>query len=713
MLRHLTARAVLLLFVAACLANPVAARAAEAPAEAVEEAEATTAPPQYTAEDVLYVEAILPDIATTGSIATKLPLALQRTPASVSVVTSALFNEQAGFTLSDALLNVPGVNVQTQSGVTDYFLIRGFDALSSGLVLTDGASEPEASYYHLYNVERVEVLRGPSAFLYGGNTLSGAASLVRKQPTLRSGDSFVEFGLEGGSFATYRGHLDWNRNAEKLSFRLNAFVEDSDGYRDDKESQAYAINPAITWALGDSAAFTVNAEVVRNEYSPDSGLPFFLDSGQLVDVPRERSYQAPFDFSEQDVFRLRADYSRQLGSNVTLRNKTYFTNLDWQSDGTLLVGAFRDPFFGLGLVGRLYSSLDDEQEFFGNQLEAVLALDGDTVEQTIVAGFELERRTDQFSLDLGQLPILLVDDPIESAFTPPPPIPFLGQRGDADNLIAALYAVDQLQITETFGVLLGGRVDFLDYEEKVSGTQRDDTEFSPTVGLVYAPTKNLTLYANASQAFSPPSTLVIGDIAPEESTQFELGVKRTFLDGRLLASLALYDLEKSNIAIPDQTGITRQIGDQQSQGLELEVTGLLAPGLRLFFSYAYTDAELTEFREIFASADRFFIVDYSGNVPAFVPENTASLWLSKRFNKLGVAGGARWVDDQFIDEDNVLSLDGYLTVDLALSYHWRNWEYRLNLKNVTDEEYERRGFQGSAVIPADPFTVLAGVRFRM
>ena len=692
------------------------------PALAQEAEEAAAADdPAFTAEDVLYVEGSLPVVSTESSVATKVPLDLHQTPASIAVVTDTLFEDQGGTILGDALRNVPGVHVQTNTGVHDLFYIRGFESLTSGLVLTDGVSEPEATFYQLYNVDRVEVLRGPSAFLYGGNTLSGAASLVRKQPS--PGD-FLEVGVEGGSFATQRGYLDINRSTATsagepgLSFRLNAFVEDAENFRDDKDSRSLAVNPALTWDLGGDRSLALNLEVLENDYSPDAGLP--LVNGAIPDVPRERSYQSPFDESEQEIVRARVDYTQPVGERWTLHEKLYFTSLDWQSRGTLLSEVLPAFLFGSPQVVRVLTSLDDRQDFYGNQLELTGSFGGQGgsgITHELVFGLELERREDDFSLDVAALPLIDVFNPVETATGLPPAIPFLGQRGDADADIIAPYVVDRIRLSDRFRLLLGARFDYIEYEEQVSGTSRNDSELSPLVGLLWSPSEETSVYLNAAQAFSPPSTLVTENRAPEESQQVEVGVKRQLLDGRLALSLAVYQLEKSNIGIPDATGITRQNGDQRSRGVEMDVVAVLAPGLRGFLSWAYNDAELTDFREIVGPSaldPRIQIVDRTGNRPAFTPRQVGSLWLSKRFpGGLGLSGGARYVSEQFIDEDNAFAIDGYLVLDAAVSYALGAWELRLNLHNLADEDYETRGFGAVSVIPGDPFAVSGGVRYRM
>ena len=149
----------------------------------------------------------------------------------LSVVPASLLRDQDAFLLTDALKNASGVNVGTGFGVFDYFVVRGIDSLTGGLVLTDGAPEPESTFYPLYNVRQVEVLKGPAGFLYGGNPLAGAVQMVRKQPV---GARFAEGSLTYGRFGTFAATVDGNAATEdgRLSFRLNGAWQGTDHYRD-------------------------------------------------------------------------------------------------------------------------------------------------------------------------------------------------------------------------------------------------------------------------------------------------------------------------------------------------------------------------------------------------------------------------------------------------------------------------------------------------
>ncbi len=668
-------------------------------------------------------------IPRANAIATKMPLPLHKTPLSIGIVPQPLIETQDGATLSDALANVSGVGVHTNFGVHDLFYLRGFDSLANGLVLADGAAEPEATFYQLYNVDRVEALKGPGAFLYGGNPLSGTINLVRKRPVPAS--DFARVNASVGRFSTYRATLDAGRALPNpnLALRLNALWQEAEGYRDGKNSAISAVNPTLRLDLGERSTLHFDFEYLTSEHRSDSGLP--IVHGSLPAVPRTRSYQSPFDLSEQTIVRLRADYEWHLSPHFTLRDKLYYTSLDWPSQGTLFNGAFPNAAGSLDLA-RTLLDLDDQQRIVGNQLEGLLELQTGDVEHQLLFGLEVAHHADDFTLDIALLS--LVDLFTLAATLPPSLAPFMPAEAATDSLLVPLpdqataaqataqtwapYFVDRIIFSPHFELLLGGRFDWIDYEDALTATQRDYRQLSPLVGAIFAPLPALSLYANAGRAFAPPSSQVVGDRDPEESTQYELGAKAALLNGNLSANLALFNLDKAHIAIPDDNGITQQLGDQRARGLELELAARLAQGWYAQGTYAFLEAELTRFSEsaLVPTADGFVpqIFDRTGNVPAFAPAHLLTLWAARDFGQnLTLAAGVRYVGNQFVAEDNVYEIDGALTLDCGLTYRRGPGLLRLNLKNATNSQYETRGFGATSVIPAAPFSFKATLGYSL
>ena len=665
--------------------------------------------PAYEAEETVVTGTRL-FISESSSIATRLPVANTSVPASVSAVGRATIEEQGSLNLGDALANASGVNVQTGSGVFDFFVIRGFDSLTSGLVLTDGIPEPEVSFYNLYNMERVEVLKGPGAFLYGGNPLSGTVNLVRKQPVF---ETFARLGGSFGSFGTYRATADvgGKDRQETVAFRLNGLLQGSDSYRDDKDNSTWAINPAVTWRIDERSTLRAQLEYVKASFKSDSGLP--ISENALVDVPRKRSYQSPFDDSDQETYRLQLSFDRQLADEIRLRNRFYYTDFDWPSSGTLFNGVAPNAEGSQDLFRSLLE-LDDHQKFIGNQLEVVLSRSTGAVNHTLLGGIEVARLSDEFTLDVAALPNIDLLTPVESAARPLFIIQSQSTAADARSLVVAPYFVDQIDFGERYEAFVGARFDAIDYEDVTTGTDRTNSKLSPMIGLAYKPTPDVSVYGNMSQAFAPPSSQVVGDRKAEESRQLEVGLKGKLAQGKLLGSLAFYELKKDNIAIPDETGVARETGDQRSRGAELEILTQLSPSWSVLFSYALSDAELTEFRKISFGAAGVTVEDHSGNTPAFAPTHILNLWSSLGVARgLSVSAGLRYVGDQYIDEDNVFQIDSALTANAALRFDLGNSSVRFHVDNLTGEKFETRGFGATSVIPADPLGARLSVEWSL
>jgi TonB-dependent siderophore receptor len=660
--------------------------------------------PKAAVEEEIVVQArYAPEDATT---ATKVPTPVQLIPASVSSLSSTLLTEQKATTLDEAMRNVPGASTNRDAGSIEMFFLRGLDSTSDGLLLTDGAYEPRTGINQTYNVDRVEVVRGPIGFLYGGNSTAGAVNLVRKRPLA---ENFCRVGFLGESYASTYDTVDVNRGGtgSQPSLRLNAMWSSSDGYRDRKDSDVYAVNPSLTWRAGERTTINADLETQRTRGKIDGGIP--LLAGSLPDVPRTQAYESPFDHYSQDTQRVRVNLESRLGANLTLRDKAYYTDQDWDNQGTLLFGVFPDPFGGFAVL-RGFGILDQKVKVLGNQLDAVYSWRSGSIDHELVAGVEYQDIKVKAHLDVGLLPPIDLFHPVETAQKPIPFLPGNATNLDLDNKTVAPYVLDTLHFSSRWHVSVGGRMDFLDQKNAVLGLSQSDSQLSPFLGVLFAPTSELSLYANHGESFNPLSLAVAsGTPKPEIGHGTEIGVKSQAFSGRLRTSVAVYTLEKKNIAIVDQTGVVAQLGDQKSKGIEVEINASPAPGLDLLVVYGYTDAELTRFAQLDPLTGIVF--DRSGNVPAFVPKHTLSTWLGKRFtNGFGIAGGVRYVSDRFINEANDFKVKSYVTLDASLAYRRPHWQASINLKNLTGEKYETRSVNNVAVIPAPGFNASAGIR---
>jgi TonB-dependent siderophore receptor len=645
----------------------------------------------------------VPEESTT---ATKYPVDPQLIPASISSVSSILLQEQNATTLHDAMSNVAGSTTNNDSGFIESFVLRGFDSTDSGLLLVNGAYEPRTGINQTYNIDRLEVVRGPIGFLYGGNAMAGAVNLVRKQP-LAQDFSRIEF--LAGSYQTGRTEVDVNHHSADSSalFRLNGMWQSSDGYRDRERLKAYAVNPSLTLRVSDRTAVNFDVEAQRTDGTLDMGIP--IVNGEIPDVPRTRNYGSPFDTARQDTGRVQINLESVLSPTRTMHNKVYFTDQKWTDSGAVLAGVFPAP--GDATVLRLFGDLLQKVRVAGDQFDTVMRFGSGPVRHELVAGIEAQELKVNSTVNIGLLPPIDLVNPVETAQTPIAFIPGAGFGVDLKIRTIAPYVLEVLHLQERWHLSLGGRIDSIDQKNGIIGVSKRETDFSPFVGVLYSPSSQVSLYGNYGEGFNPISLGVVNkDPKPEKSRGTEVGLKTQTLSGRLRASATLYKLKKNNIAIVDQTGLVAQLGDQESKGAELELSASLLPGMDMLLVYGYTDATLTRFTRIDPLTGA--INDFSGNDPTWAPKNVFNSWIGKGFgNGIRVAGGVRYADKRFVDEANQVVAGAYTTLNMTLSLEKARWTTSIYLNNLTNRKYETRGF--NSVIPAAGFNVNVGLRLRM
>jgi len=644
-------------------------------------------------------------------------------PVTVETVSATMLANQAGDNLTDALKNVSGANLQTGYGVHEYFLIRGFNSLDNGLILTDLTPEPEAAIYDLYNIDRVEVIKGPAAFLYGGNPLAGAVNLVHKKPLF---DRFARWAGGYGSFNNWRQSLDigWGNRTQTVAGRLNGVWQQSDHYRNDKHSRMAAVNPSIAWRPDKSNTLTLEAEYVDSRYQPDTGLPLIynLTTRQLDQFPqvsRKISYQSPWDVSEQKLNRLKADYTHQWDQARQLQMRFFYTDLDWFSRGTLVIGAY-PSLPGTFLVGRTLPILQDRQKWMGWQTHYSNRFNTGTVQHHLSFGIDGQRRQDDFQYDIiPVLPSIDLENPVQSRQTPLyNAYPYLS--GHVTGAIIAPYATDLLRLSRRWSALVGGRFDYIRDEDESRKFRHTYKPFSPMVGIMCDASPAHSVYVHWGRAFAPPSTLVSEEREPEESRQWEVGLKSEFPVRNIKLNVAVYDLEKSHMAIADANNILLLTGSQRSRGIECEF--IFQPSTRwsALLQYAYCDARLTKFadpkpvgEDIYGRTNYTFL-DRSGHSAPFAPKHLVNLWTNWRLSRhIGLSGGTCISSRQYIDEDNVVALDPVCLAEINLYYERTKWRWQVNAKNILDAAYWLRGNGGYSIVPGLPRRLATSFEVRL
>ena len=658
-------------------------------------------------------DADAPYLAPETTFGTRTESSIFEIPQTIQVLPEQLLEDQQVTRLEDAILNVPNaVSSNIGGGSGEEFVIRGF---RSATIFRDGFRGTtdrgaQQGATELANVERIEVLSGPASVLFGNAEPGGIINVVTKRPLP---EFFAEVGVQLGSFEFVRPTLDVSGPLtadRRLLYRLNASYEFSDGFRDYvTDSERFFVAPVVEWQMSDRTTLLFELEYLDETRPFDRGLFAFL--GEVVDVPLDTIFGDEEDFL--DIERLNAGYrlEHEFSDNWQLRNRFRYGTTDYNTRRTepaaLLPG---------GNLARGFFSNDTESETFEVQTELIGEFTTGSIEHTLLFA------VDAFFSDINTLntrapgPSINLFDPEQPDPFERPLIPLTDVVSDSeDNLsLAGFILQDLFNLAPELTLLLGGRLDFVSQEaqDDFLGTDVEEnyTNFSPRVGLVYQPFEPLFFYASYSQSFFPNNsvfTTVDGElIDPEEGEQFEVGVKAELLDGRLAATLALFDITRKNVASqdPDNIGSFIPIGEQTSSGFELVVQGAILPGWNVVASYGALDSEITEGSGAFPV----------GATPGNVPENTASLYTSYEIQEGSLAGlgfglGVFFVDDRFGDDRNTFELDSYWRTDASIFYRSDRWRAGLNFRNIFDVDYFEAGAFNSTARPGEPFTVLGSL----
>jgi iron complex outermembrane receptor protein len=637
------------------------------------------------------------------AVSTKTDTPLRDIPQSIQVVPQAVLRDQQVTRLEDALRNVAGVNQTFNFGPLAFYSIRGFDVTETNL-LRDGLIDTlSGQVSELSSIERVEVLKGPASVLFGLGNPGGSINLVSKRP-LRDPSYAVDATI--GSYSFYRGAVDLSgplNEAKTVLYRLNLAYRNSGSFVDFFNGESLNVSPVVSVAIGKKTNLTLEAEYIKTRDTIASGVPVI---GSVLPNPNGRvsrtlNLTEPSDSFEQTIARLGYRLEHRFDENWSLNNSFLF--------------AFRDLFQrrtdsnGLEPDNRTWrrsaSEGSSENRNFAMSTNLIGKFATGSIQHQLLFGFDLNR-LDNFNPPFPEFEAASIDifNPVygqprgarvPSTFAVRQQTNFLG-----------IYLQDQVALRDNLKVLLGGRFDLIDrkYEDFISDTESSGTDsaFSPRVGIVYQPIPAISLYASYTSSFTPPGGSyffgVDSSFKPERGKQYEVGVKAD-LNNRLSATLALFDLTRTNVTTedPDRPNFSIQIGEQNSQGIELNLAGEILPGWSIFAGYAYIDARVTKDNTLTPGSRLSNSANHSFN-----------LWTSYeiqdgRLQGLGAGVGLFYVGDR-VDFNNTYTVPGYFRTDASIFYKRDRFRAALNFKNLFDIEYFESSL-GNRVYYGQPFTV--------
>lgn len=638
------------------------------------------------------------------------------TPQTVSAFTREQLDDQALQDIGDILRYTPGTSIGQGEGNRDQITIRGQNTTADFFI--DGIRDDVQYFRPLYNLERVEIHKGPNAMIFGRGGGGGIINRVTKSPI--SGETFGSTTASVDSFGAFYLSGDLNAAiADNAAFRINGLYEEFNNHRDFFDGRRFAINPTVGAELSDQSRILLSYEYVDDDRSVDRGNPAELRAANVnqgddnecsitnICGPLRGFRDTLFGFDgtnkttlQAHILKLRVehDFSDTLSFNATTLYGDYdklYRNV-YPVDAILGVPAGGPPVDSITLDG--YNDTTDRENFI---TQGNLLWTGDTgpIGHTLLLGYEIGQqqsanaRQDIFFADTmdDQITIPLTDPIAQPAFS----FPASTRNRVSDLKFFSLYIQDQISIGDHFEIVGGVRFDSFDIDvndiQNAERLNRKDEKFSPRVGLIYKPQENISLYASYSKSFLPRSgdqfltltptvgtTLGTVDLEPESFENYEIGLKWDLTEGLSLTA-ALFRLDRDNQAtLLNNQGDTTLSGSR-TEGFEIQLVGRVTDKLQVNAGYSYLDGQQRNEDTVAGQDLRLFQV----------PENMASLWTKYDFTSQFSAGlGITHQSSQFANNDNTVRVPGYTRVDAALYYTVsEQFKIQLNVENLFDETY--------------------------
>jgi catecholate siderophore receptor len=659
--------------------------------------------------------------ATESKSATKIDAPLRDIPQTVNVVPASVIKDQGAKSLEDVLKNVPGIGQSNGDGQRDQVTIRGFSAI--GDIFVDGFRDDALYFRDLSNIERVEVIKGPAAVLYGRGSSGGLINNVSKKPNFAPQQEVgVSFDSEGQRRTQFDAGWADQQQGDK-AFRVTGAFEDSDTFRDDGYIDRKAIAPSAYFRLSDDLELNLGATYLYDKRLIDFGIP--ARDGRPVDVDRDKRFGSgdpDQDYVRSEVFTLTAGVDYRINDELSLSNNTRYYRYDLDRNNTL---ADSSPTrFVTAPNGELLVKLNrgnvarDEYGIF-NQTELKQQVALADMQHNLLYGVELGHQ-DKHQRVFSQNNVARVPVYRDALVPVPEHARNLTSKGTNFQETAGFYVQDLIELNAQWKALLGVRYDIFGQEyddDRVQNTDLDRTDktWSPRAGLVFQPDQVQSYYVSVSRGYQPSGEMFAistanAGLEPEETTNYELGAKWDLLDGGLSVTAAVFRLERTNIKTTDPANPALQIlaGEQRTDGFEATFSGQLTDKWQLYGGYAYLDAEITK------SNSKTNGVANEGQTPTLTPQNSANLWLVRQLAprwRLGM--GANYVDERYTALDNVTVMPGYTTFDAALMYDEPTWDAALRLTNLTNKDYYASA-HGSVdlITPGAPRTLELSANYR-
>ncbi len=631
--------------------------------------------------------------------ALKTPTPVIDVPQSLSIITADQIALQGFNSIGDLINYTPGVNTSQGEGHRDAVVFRGVRSTADFFI--DGVRDDVQYYRPLYNLEQVEVLRGPNALLFGRGGTGGILNRVTKKGMI--GAEFTEVQASVDTFGEFGVQIDRNfAAASNAAVRVNAFVENLNNHRDFYDGERLGVNPTAKIELGEASTLNLSYEYMDHERFIDRGIPTGSD-GRPVEAFEDTVFGDPeLNKTELEAHMLRAKLQQDFSDTVKGNFSVFYGDYDklYQNFYASSYDEATSP-DEVTLDGYIDTTQRENFVLSGNLIGEFY---GDRVSHTVIFGAELidtssdqdrynsfwNTTSDDNEIFSTTRPLALSGGVGVNASGATTTNDFTVDLNDDTRVgidVFSAYIQDEIELSEQWDVILGARFDSFDINVlnvPASETRsRKDEEISPRLGLLFKPQENVSLYSSYSESFLPRSGEQYANINgsnnqldPNTFSNLEAGVKWDFNQG-LSLTFSIFEIEQSSPQVADSDPSTLDVIDSEITGFEAQLQGKITDSWFVSAGYSNLDGEQVNRSGL------------TGLRPRELPEHMFSLWNNYQLtDQFGLGLGVTHQDSSFINNGNTATLPSYTRVDAAAFFDVSDEvRVQLNVENVTDELY--------------------------
>ena len=627
--------------------------------------------------------------------ALKTPTPIIDVPQSLSITDADDISMRGFDSIGDIVDYTPGVNMTQGEGHRDAVVFRGVRSTADFFV--DGVRDDVQYYRPLYNVDQVEILRGPNALLFGRGGAGGVLNRVTKKGVI--GEDFNGFQFSIDTFGATEAQIDSNVAInEDTAFRINAYYNTFENHRDFSDGEGYGVNPTINFQLSDKTTLDVSYEYIDYDRSIDRGIPTGTD-GKPVDALSDIVFGDPdLNKSEFEAHNIRAMLQHEFSDTLKGAFTASYTNYDKLYQNFYAADYDEATPDQVTLDGYLDTTKRENLVFSSNLVSEFQTGD---LEHTLLFGAEFSNsssKNDRYNPDFDDTAATEDQKDFQISQRNNPGVGFnagglnagpftdLNDDTETDITVYSIFVQDEIEFSEALTLVLGARFDSFDIDVSgkdkdgdLSGSQKDE-EFTPRAGIIYKPQENISIYASYSETFVPSSGEQFANLGgkgfdPSEYTNLEAGVKWDFTSGYRVTA-AIFQGNQDVVEKIDKVWVRI---DREVTGFEAQFNGQLTDQWSLTAGYSYITGEIEDHSK----------ADLVGNDPREIPEQMLSIWNHYQLTeKLGLGLGATYHDSSYINDSNSAELPSFFRVDAAAYYQVsENLRLQVNIENLLDEDY--------------------------